>query len=288
MNTQPRKPWLAGLLTFLAVGLGHLYAGNPQRGLILFLGQGVILALFLPLIFRAPTFLILFLSISCGFAYFIYCLLDAINIARKNKKDYQLKKYNRWYVYLGCWMAASLIIQPAIEIAIKSNIIQAYNIPSGAMMPTLLQGDHILVDKCIYKNNAPRRGDIIIFPYPVDPSQDFIKRLIGLEGDTIEIRDKQLYINNEIFPESYIVNKDPRTIPASQHPRDFFGPITIPKNSLFVMGDNRDNSYDSRYWGVVAKESVKGKVKSLYWSWNREEFKVRWERIGKTIEQVTN
>jgi signal peptidase I len=155
------------------------------------------------------------------------------------------------------------------------------------MIPTLLHGDHILVDKYIYKNNVPQRGDIIIFPYPVDPSKDFAKRLVGLEGDIIEIRDKQLYINHELYAESYIINTDPSTIPASQHPRDFFGPITIPQNSLFVMGDNRDNSHDSRFWGLVDKSTVKGKVKSLYWSWDKKAFKVRWERIGKRIEQVT-
>lgn len=288
MSNEIRKPWLAGLFTFLAIGLGHLYAGKPKRGIILFLTQGVLLALFLPLIIITPSLVILIVSLSCGFAYFIYCLLDAIKNAKENKFDYQLKKYNRWYVYLACWVAASFIIQPIVEISIKKNLLQAYKIPSGAMIPTLLIGDHILVDKFIYKNNEPQRGDIIIFPYPVDPTKDFVKRLVGLEGDIIEIRNKQLYINNEIYVENYIINKDPNTIPVSQHPRDFFGPITIPQKSLFVMGDNRDNSYDSRFWGLVDKSTVKGKVKSLYWSWDKKAFKIRWERIGKTINPVTN
>lgn len=284
MTNKPRKPWLAGLLTFLTIGLGHLYAGMAKRGVVLFLSQGILLAIFLPLILLAPTLIILVISISCGFAYFLYCLLDAIKIAKENKFDYQLKKYNKWYLYLAYWVAAALVIQPIVEISIKINIIQAYKIPSGAMIPTLLIGDHILVDKFIYKKNEPQRGDIIIFPYPVNPSQAFVKRLIGLEGDKIEIRDKQLYINDEKYEEDYIVNLDPTILPASIAPRDNLGPIIVPEGKFFVMGDNRDNSYDSRFWKFVEKSTVQGKVKSIYWSWDKEVFKVRWDRVGKTIE----
>lgn len=279
---------MAGLLTFLAVGLGHLYAGKPKRGAILFLAQGILLALFLPLLLVSPPLVILIVSIGCGFAYFIYCLLDAIKIARDNKFGYQLKKYNKWYVYFACWVIASLIIQPVIEVTIKKNILQAYKIPSGAMIPTLLIGDHILVDKFIYKNHEPQRGDIIIFPYPVNPSQDFVKRLIGLEGDTIEIKDKQIYLNGEKYIENYIVNSDPNVMPAEKAPRDNFGPIVVPNGKYFVMGDNRDNSYDSRFWKFVEKNTVEGKVKSLYWSWDKESFKVRWGRIGKSVKDVIN
>lgn len=287
MSNKPRKPWLAGLLTFFTIGLGHVYAGKPQRGVILFLAKSIMLAIMLPLFLIGPPLTLLIILIICGFAYFIYCLIDSIKIAKENKFDYQIKKYNKWYIYLTCWAVASLIIQPTIGHLIKHNIIQAYKIPSGAMIPTLLIGDHILVDKLIYKDNEPQRGDIIVFPYPKDPSKDFVKRLVGLEGDIIEIRDKQLYINKELYVESYTINNDPKTIPESQFPRDFFGPITIPQNSLFVMGDNRDNSHDSRFWGFVDKNSVKGRVNSLYWSWNKEEFRVRWKRIGKTVKQVT-
>lgn len=284
MTNKPRKPWLAGLLTFLTIGLGHLYAGMAKRGVVLFLSQGILLAIFLPLILLAPTLIILVISISCGFAYFLYCLFDAIKIAKENKFDYQLKKYNKWYLYLAYLVAASFVIQPIVEISIKKNIIQAYKIPSGAMIPTLLIGDHILVDKFIYKKNEPQRGDIIIFPYPVNPSQAFVKRLIGLEGDKIEIRDKQLYINDEKYEEDYIVNLDPNILPASMAPRDNLGPIIVPEGKFFVMGDNRDNSYDSRFWKFVEKSTVQGKVKSIYWSWDKEVFKVRWDRVGKTIE----
>ncbi|MCJ7602473.1 MAG: signal peptidase I [Desulfobulbaceae bacterium] len=288
MANKPRKPWVAGLLTFLTIGLGHLYTGEARRGLILFFAQSILLAIFLPLVLLWPSLVIYGLLFIVGFAYFIYCLLDAVKIARENKFGYQLKKYNKWYVYLACWVVASLIIQPITEVSIKKNIIQAYKIPSGAMIPTLLPGDHILVDKFIYKNHEPQRGDIIIFPYPVNPSQAFVKRLVGLEGDKIEIKDKQLYINDEKYTESYIVNSDPNVMPAEVAPRDNFGPIVVPSGKYFVMGDNRDNSHDSRFWKFVEKSTVEGKVKSLYWSWDKEAFNVRWGRIGKSIDDVTN
>jgi len=288
LNNKPRKPWVAGLLSFFTIGLGHFYTGEARRGLFLFFAQAILLAIFLPLLLIWPSLVFYGLLFIIGFAYFIYCLLDAVKIARGNKFSYQLKKYNKWYVYLASGVLASLIIQPITEVSIKENIIQAYKIPSGAMIPTLLPGDHILVDKFIYKNHEPQRGDIVIFPYPVNPSQDFVKRLVGLEGDKIEIKDKQLYINDKKYTESYIVNSSPNVMPAEVAPRDNFGPIVVPSGKYFVMGDNRDNSHDSRFWKFVEKNTVKGKVKSLYWSWDKEAFNVRWGRIGKSIDDVTN
>ncbi|PID74936.1 MAG: signal peptidase I [Desulfobacterales bacterium] len=181
------------------------------------------------------------------------------------------------------WVAASLLIQPAVKTLIKQNFIQAYKIPSMAMSPTLFIGDHILVDKFVYKGSEPKRGDIIVFPYPGKPSLDFVKRIIGLEGDTIEIKNKQLYINGNKYIEKYITNSDPLILSPEDSPRDNYGPVTIPKGKYFVMGDNRDNSHDSRFWKFVDKSEVKGEVKSIYWSWDSKTHQVRWGRIGKSM-----
>lgn len=163
------------------------------------------------------------------------------------------------------------------------------------MIPTLLIGDHILVNKFSYgiKNpftgeiwiplGTPERQDVVVFKYPENPSQDFIKRVVGLPGDRIEIRDKQVYVNGSLLNVKYAVNMDPNTYPGPTPPRDNFGPITVPNHSLFVMGDNRDNSHDSRFWGYVDYTALKGKAFMLYWSWNKENFSVRWERIGDRI-----
>jgi signal peptidase I len=165
---------------------------------------------------------------------------------------------------------------------------KAYKIASGAMMPTLLAGDRVFVNKKSYKNSTPQKGDIVVFVPPHEPSKVYVKRLIGVEGDVIEIKDKHLFINNIEQDENYIINSDARNFPSDISPRDNFGPITVPEKHLFFLGDNRDNSLDSRFWGFVSVDKVKGKVVSLYWSWNSDEGKVRWSRIGKSIEQVTN
>jgi len=171
-----------------------------------------------------------------------------------------------------------------IEFTIKEYLIQSNKIPSGAMKPTLLVGDHIFVKKLFYNKAEPSRGDIIVFKYPADPEKDFIKRLIGIPGDVIEIRNKNLYINHKRLNDDHGVYTDPHIIPANIRPRDNLGPINVPKHSLFVMGDNRDESFDSRFWGFVDLELVKGKAFAIYWSWDKTKYMVRWDRIGKKIQ----
>ena len=172
---------------------------------------------------------------------------------------------------------------------------QAFKIPSGSMIPTLTIGDHILVTKFLYNIKAPfsdtilvrfsepQRGDIIVFKYPEDESKDFIKRVIGVPGDTLEVRNKRVWINGELLPEPYVQYTDPN---IQGHPRDNLGPMTVPPDSYFVMGDNRDQSLDSRFWRFVRLPKIKGKAFLIYWSWNGQgslSHWVRWERLGKTI-----
>jgi len=284
LTDKPRKPWIAGLLTFFTIGLGHLYSGKAKKGIVLyFLGQGTILAIFLPLIWLSPNILVFLLAVVCALGFLIFCILDTIRVSRRNKLTYELKKYNRWYVYVLVLAVNLLLIQPGVESAIKSDILQAYRIPSGAMKPTLQIGDHILADKYTYKKTEPKRGDIVIFPFPEDPSKDFIKRVVGVSGETIEIIDKQISINGEIIEEPFVIHTDSNIFRDKKRPRDNFGPVKVPDDSLFVMGDNRDHSYDSRCWGFVRKASVKGKAASIYWSWDKDSSSVRWNRIGSKV-----
>ena len=272
------------MLTFFTIGLGHLYSGKAKKGIVLyFLGQGTILAIFLPLIWLSPNILVFLLAVVCALGFLIFCILDTIRVSRRNKLTYELKKYNRWYVYVLVLAVNLLLIQPGVESAIKSDILQAYRIPSGAMKPTLQIGDHILADKYTYKKTEPKRGDIVIFPFPEDPSKDFIKRVVGVSGETIEIIDKQISINGEIIEEPFVIHTDSNIFRDKKRPRDNFGPVKVPDDSLFVMGDNRDHSYDSRFWGFVKKASVKGKAASIYWSWDKDSSSVRWNRIGSKV-----
>ena len=186
----------------------------------------------------------------------------------------------------------AIILAIVIALFIRTFVIQAYKIPSGSMKPTLQIGDHILVSKFNYgiklpflrttliPVGAPQRGDIVVFIYPEDRSKDFIKRLIGVPGDTIEIRNKKIFINGLPYSDKHGVYVDNFVIPGAVQPRDNFGPVTVPEGSLFVMGDNRDESYDSRFWGFVSQKDVLGKALIIYWSWNQEEHWIRWSRIG--------
>ncbi|BEH10742.1 MULTISPECIES: signal peptidase I [Geobacter] len=192
--------------------------------------------------------------------------------------------------------AESIIIAVILALIIRTFVVQAFKIPSGSMEDTLAIGDHILVSKFIYgtkipfvdgrylKIRDPKRGDVIVFEYPEDPSKDFIKRVIGLPGDTIQVVQKQVFINGKPFSVPQEVHKEKDVIPAAQNPRDNFGPVTVPENSYFVMGDNRDRSYDSRFWGFVKNSQIKGLAFIKYWSWDREKFRVRWGSIGDIIK----
>jgi len=190
----------------------------------------------------------------------------------------------------------AILIAIVIALFIRTFVVQAFKIPSGSMKQTLQIGDHILVNKFIYGVKVPylhetiiplknpRRGDIIVFKYPVDPRKDFIKRVIGIPGDEIEIRDKKLYVNQKRVNRDYGVYTDSRILSANVRPRDNFGPVTVPQHSLFVMGDNRDESFDSRFWGFVDYKALNGKAFIIYWSWDKENFGVRWNRLGQILK----
>jgi signal peptidase I len=191
--------------------------------------------------------------------------------------------------------AESIIIALLLALVIRTYLVQAFKIPSGSMEDTLVIGDHLLVSKFIYgtripftdsqiiKVRDPRQGDVIVFEYPEDPSKDFIKRVIGTPGDVVEGRDKKVYVNGKLYQNPHEVHKEKETIPREMNPRDSFGPVTVPANSYFVMGDNRDRSYDSRFWGFVTRDKIKGLAFIKYWSWDSEKLRPRLGNIGTLI-----
>ncbi len=186
-----------------------------------------------------------------------------------------------------------ILVAVLIALFIRAFFVQAYKIPSGSMEPTLIVGDHLLVLKCAYgiriplvgkyllEYSSPKRGDIIVFVYPRDPKKDFIKRLIALPGETVQITGRTVYINGTPLQDPWGVWSENDLL------RGNFGPVTVPKGHYFVLGDNRDNSMDSRYWGFVPKSNILGKALIIYWSWNGKAEnifqKIRWLRIGKIL-----
>ncbi len=183
-----------------------------------------------------------------------------------------------------------IVVALILALIIRTFIVQAFRIPSGSMIPTLLVGDHLLVEKITYRFREPKRFEIIVFKFPLDKSKDYIKRVIGLPGDEIKIVNKEVYVNGKKLDEPYVQHTDPNVIPAQFSPRDNYGPVTVPKGHLFVMGDNRDNSYDSRFWGFVPEKDIVGKAFIIYFSCDSKSFfslrcftHIRWRRIGKLI-----
>lgn len=188
----------------------------------------------------------------------------------------------------------AVVVALLLAFVIRAFVVQAFKIPSGSMLETLQIGDHLLVTKfaydvrlpsniwldttngkVLYKSGDPERGDIVVFKFPEDERKDFIKRVIGLPGDTIEIREKVVTINGEVIDEPYVMHTKANMMPI----RDNFGPFTVPADQFFVMGDNREGSYDSRWWGTVKREKIVGKALVIYWSWGSIT-DVRFGRIG--------
>jgi len=199
--------------------------------------------------------------------------------------------------------AEAIIVALVLALFIRTFIVQAFKIPSGSMLPTLQIGDHLLVNKFIYGIKMPFSGsvlvpiknpqpnDIVVFKFPRDPQLDYIKRVIATAGDTVEVREKKLFINDKPFDDKHGVYTDRKILPASAGPRDNFGPVPVPEGHIFVMGDNRDNSFDGRFWGFVDLKAVRGKAFILYWSWDVKKpllsidrfTSVRWNRIGNIV-----
>ncbi len=191
--------------------------------------------------------------------------------------------------------AESIAIAVLLALVIRSYLVQAFKIPSGSMEDTLAIGDHLLVSKFMYGTKIPfvdkrvltirdpRQGDVIVFEYPEDPSKDFIKRVIGVPGDVVEGKEKKVYVNGKLYENPHEVHKEKDIIPKEMNPRDTFGPVTVPAASYFVMGDNRDRSYDSRFWKFVRRDQIKGLAFIKYWSWDREKLRPRFGNIGRLI-----
>jgi signal peptidase I len=200
----------------------------------------------------------------------------------------------------------TIVVAVILALFMRTFVVQAFKIPTGSMEPNLLIGDHLLVNKFVFAPTLSsaerallpaadiRRGDIVVFKYPEDPERDFIKRVIGLPGETLELRERRILVNGRAIDEPYAhYLTRPQGFTgvdgASDDVRVRYGPVVVPAGSVFVMGDNRDNSQDSRYWGFLPKENIKGKALLIYWSFDSSEgglnlfTQTRWARLLQQI-----
>ncbi|MDH3601086.1 MAG: signal peptidase I [Candidatus Tectomicrobia bacterium] len=338
----PRVPWRAGLLGLLLAGLGQVYNGQMKKGIVFhcLLQLSALAALLIlfalplaPVNVVGPLLMVLFV--------YLYILIDAIRIARRQDATYQRKAYNKWYIYLGIIVIMGYVIQPAMISALQDHLLQAFKMPSVSMENALLIGDHFLVNKFRYRLTSPQRFDVALIQYPWESQHQFVKRIIALPGDRIEVRDRQVYINDRSIEEPYArhdlrprqtdfgpvvtpkkgdtieirqdrrvyLNGQPLSIPSGLfYPpppgsamtgfevfySSFFppgttlqkptGPFTVQEDYYFTLGDNRDYSKDSRYWGFVPHANLRGTANTIYWSWDRAAKRVRWKRIGQAVQ----
>jgi len=276
--TRSRKAWVAALLAALFPGFGHLYAGRPRAAwlllsvppLILLAGTAVPVAVDRGAVATVVGFNALDLLIWIG------QIVWAVMVARAAGPKYVLRRCNRRGAY--AWFVVASVCVGLLGGSAAELVYHGYRISSRSMAPTMLPGDRVLVTRLAPADRTPRRGDLIVYVYPADRSKDFVKRVVGMPGETIEIIDKVVYVNGKPYADPAAVHDDPHTLPASKFPRDNMAALRIPDSHYFVLGDNRDNSLDSRFHGPVPLSDVRGRVRVIYWSW--ADGHVRWGRIG--------
>ncbi len=267
-----RRWWIAGLFSYLVPGLGQVYNGQATKGLffnfLITLWGGVVFS-FLFYMMKQPirriNIAFLFVILLISIAAHLCIIVEAIKTSRKREMENGLKAYNKWTLYLAV-IIISLAVDYSVSSAVKENIVKPFRIPTGSMEPTLLNGDFLLSNQLYYRTTNPARGEVVIMKYPKDERINYIKRIVGMPGDTLEIRDKVLMINRQPIDEPYVRSIDP-LVQQQSLGRDNYGPVVVPSDEYFMMGDYRDNSLDSRDWGTVKRHQIIGKPMFIYWSW---------------------
>ena len=293
-ESAKRNPFAALILSMAATGLGHVYCGRLTKGLVLFF----ISFAFSPIIITgiqsiSSTFSLItvILSVLILIGVFVYAAIDAFITARKTPSPYQLREFNRWYIYL-LFIVVSLTYPTNVSSNIRSDLVQAFKIPSASMVPTILKGDYVFLNKAVYRMQAPKRGDMVIFVNPNDRRKNWIKRIVALPNDTVEIRNNVLLINDEPLVYRPVsknevlqiknqitgsvmeeINGSTRySIMITNGDGANFKKTTVPNGHCFVLGDNRGNSTDSRQLGPIPLRDVMGRVDFIYFpaeTWSR-------------------
>lgn len=276
-NDKPKEPLLAVMLSVILTGLGQVYAGKVIRGLAFFFIP-VVSAIILTVYLINPNtsinaFVILLGVILVIFG--IWVIFDAYHCAKtynlSNNLERRISGGKKTILIVGIIFFAFIfnpfqMFAQSIVSYIKANVVQAYKFPSGSMEPTIQKQDRLLADKAIYKKSKPQRGDFIVFTYPPDPKKQFVKRLIAFGGETVEIKDGRIYINDQPCA-------DANTKDRYYYNKGDYGqankPVAVPGGTYYVLGDNSASSMDSRYWGFVPSKDVSGKIYKIYWPMNR-------------------
>jgi signal peptidase I len=269
---RTRNPFIAGLLSLFASGLGQIYNGVGALGLVF-----LFITIALPFLWAVLGWPRHFIGLTAlaivTTVFWLFVIVHAFLQARRIREA-ELKKYQKLGVYaFFVILSIGLTIFVPIRTWMSFLGIAPFKFATTSMMPTVHQDDFLMIGPRAYDNQAPQRGDLIVFIYPRDPSKRFLMRVIAIEGETVEIKNKQVFIDGQPLQESYKIHEDS----AVDNSRDDFGPLRIPARHCFVLGDNRDNSNDSRFWGALPLTDVKGQALYVYWAKDKT-------RIGLTLK----
>jgi signal peptidase I len=276
-----RAPLIAALANLVVPPVGHLYAGALWRGVILWIAMLLVALAAMLAVVSVPGIAATAIAFL-GAAFRVACLSgDAAMLARR-KPPPTTGPGVRWYAYLGV-AAVSMLVGAVGDGLGKARIVQAFRMPSESMAPALLVGDYFFVDKRPAATRTPKRGDIVVYGSTGDPSVQFAKRVIGLPGETIEIRDQQVLIDGRALVEPYAVHLAHTLEAAELSPRDNLPPTRLGPGEVFVMGDNRENSNDSRFTGPIPIRALQGRAITVYLSLDFAHAEFRWSRIGMRI-----
>lgn len=284
---KKRHIWLSIILTILGLGLAPIYCGYLRLGLWLEAAGLVFFSLFYLIFGLIPSFGTLLVATIIGFLAFIAVLIFNIRLTITSNR---LQRFR--VSHAGLWIVGALVVffvlDYGVDSVIDAEVIENYFIASTAMEPTLYRGDFVMATKGANMEKI-ERGDVIIFKYPLDQHQNYTKRLIGAGGDTIRIENKRIFRNGQLVDEPYTKYIDSRVLPFRNTKdwgigrRDNMPDTVVPPGEYFVLGDNRDNSADSRFFGFVDSNSVVGRAKFIFFSWDYENHRIRWERMGKKL-----
>lgn len=294
---EKRRIWVTVVLSIIDPGLPMVYCGRLKQGIIVvifMIAANFLSDFLLVLIPKFYMFLIqVFVAISLLIGFLVYNI--RLTIETNRRKISRLKRTWTMIILVGI---SSVIVDEGVSYIIKTQFVEAYKIPSTAMEDALLVGDYLIATKNIDPDNI-HNGDLILFKYPGDPRMDYagkgtnyIKRIIARGGQTIKIINKQVFVDGEPFDEPSTVKIESVRILPHYSDRYQWGPgnrdnmpeITVPEGKLFVLGDNRDNSSDSRYWGFVDADNVIGRARFIHFSWDSEKSHIRLERIGMRLD----
>jgi signal peptidase I len=283
----PRVPLRAFLLS-ICPGLGQQYAGHLMRGILLYINLVIFswLAAIAYMYVSSPLSSILLLSVP--FVGVALIAVDAALCAKREASDYQLKWYNRYWIYAAVFLTLLVTVNPLMDYLVGGRIVRALFVTSDSMYPAVLNRDVVVINKLA----RPKRGDITLIEFGENRKSgtvtrvikdQLLRRVIGVEGDTVEIQGKQVFLNGKPINEAYVSYADTQSLNAFMEPDYRMESVVVPSNSFFVLSDARQYSFDSRVFGIVNSEEVSGVATKVFWSWNLDDGSFKWNRTAMSL-----